>query len=126
MAMNNDIQHTTNANAMQQQEPDVDKFLRQASFEVQDEGFSDRVLQALPEHVEWERRLNCIWQLVCLSACLIIGWWTHALDTLLTDLRVFLHTLTYNYDVSQLLILASLPMLLTLVAIVVWNKKLIY
>lgn len=126
--MNNDIQHTTNAIAMQQQqeEAEVDKFLRQASFEVQDEGFSDRVLQALPQHVGWERRLNRIWQLVCLTTALIIGWWTHALDVLMTDLNAFLHTLMFNYDIGQLSFFASLPMLLTLVAIVVWNKKLIY
>ena len=76
---------------MQQQYDNIDTFLRNATFQVEDNGFSDRVLQSLPERAEWERKLQRIWQLICLSVALIVGWWTHALDSIMTDIKhVFL------------------------------------
>lgn len=111
---------------MNKEYDNVDKFLHKATFDVDDNGFSDRVLQALPQQVGWERRLNRIWQLVCITAALIIGWWTHALDIFMTDLKVFLHTLPLNYNTQELFLLSTLPLFLLMIAIVVWNKKIIY
>lgn len=111
---------------MNQEFDNVDKFLRNASFNVEDNGFSDRVLQSLPRHAEWERKLQRIWQLVCLTAAIIIGWWTNVLDIFMTDLKVFFHTLPLNYDVQELFLMATLPIFIIMVTIVVWNKKIIY
>lgn len=111
---------------MNQEQNNIDAFLRQAAFEVEDNGFSDRVLQALPQHAGWERRLQRIWHLVCITAALVIGWWTHALDIIMTDVKVFIHTLPLNYNYEELLFMAALPMLLLMICTIVWNKKLIY
>lgn len=110
---------------MHQQYDHIDTYLRNATFQVEDNGFSDRVLQALPQRAGWERRLQRIWQLVCLTAAIIIGWWTNVLDIILTDLRVFFHTLPFNYDQHELLLIAAMPMLMLMVALAVWNKKIL-
>lgn len=104
----------------------IDTFLRNATFQVDDNGFSDRVLQTLPKRAGWERRLQRIWQIICLTAALIIGWWTHALDIIMTDIKVFFHTLPLNYDMHELLLMSALPMLMLMVALTIWNKKIIY
>ena len=90
----------------------VEAFLRNNAFEVADNGFSERVLKRLPEQVAWERRLQRIWQMVCLTTAIVIGWLTNIIDVIATDVRVFIHTLPLDYSLTQIFTFVAISMLL--------------
>ncbi len=99
--MNSELSHTQ-----------VDAFLQANACQVADNGFSEQVMSHLPERVGWERRLQHIWQLVCVTAAIVAGWLTDMVDVIATDVRVFIHTLPLDYSYTELFALAAIPMLI--------------
>lgn len=90
----------------------IEAFLKNNAFDVADNGFSERVLSRLPERAGWERRLQRIWQMVCLAAAIVVGWLTNILDVVATDVRVFIHTLPLDYSYTQIFTFVAISMLL--------------
>lgn len=111
---------------MNQEYDNVDQFLRNVTFEVEDNGFSEQVMKRLPDNSARERRLQRIWQLVCFTAALIVGWWTNIIDVIKTDIKVFINTLPVNYDAGEMMISAFMILLLFTLFTAMWSKKIIY
>lgn len=80
----------------------VDKFLLAHKVEIDDNGFSDRVMKSLPAHVEWQRRLGRIWNISCLAMLAFICWQTDVLSNLKVDLEVFINNLPLHIGESSL------------------------
>lgn len=79
----------------------VDKFLLSHTVEVEDNGFSDRVMQSLPANIDRQRRLGRIWNITCLVMLAYFCWQTDVLSKLWVDIQVFFQLLPLHLnDVS--------------------------
>lgn len=79
----------------------VDKFLLDNKIVVEDEGFTQRVMETLPERVDWQRRLLRIWNCVFFVMLAMFCWKTEVFEKLYVDVKAFLLTLPVNiHDVS--------------------------
>lgn len=95
----------------------IDSFMRQHTFEVEDNGFSQKVMAALPEaewstHVAraWKNGLSTLWTVVCVVSLLAFLLFTDFIDILTVDALVFVHTLYVDgVSLNVLLCLALFP-----------------
>lgn len=74
-------------------EKDIDKFLLSHKVEIEDKGFTDRVMQSLPAHLEWQRRMYRIWNVLCIVMLAVFCWQTDVLNKLMVDIEVFTNNL---------------------------------
>ena len=104
----------------------AEEFLLANRVEVTDDGFSDRVMQRLPQRVDWEYRLNRIWQCICIVAAMVVCYVTDALDIIMTDIRVFFDTVSLETAATQWLYALSVPMLFISATLIATIRKAIY
>lgn len=74
-------------------EMNVDKFLLAHKVEIDDNGFSDRVMQSLPAKVAWQRRLGRIWNCIFVVLLAVFCWQTDVLTTLSYDIKASVQTM---------------------------------
>lgn len=71
----------------------IDMFMKEHKKEVQDNGFSRRVMRRLPEY---ERRINRIWTGVCTVICVSLFFIFDGLSSLLGLLHEFFASAMHN------------------------------
>lgn len=101
----------------------VDKFLLQNKAEVKDNGFSEAVMSSLPVRCNWQIRLNRIWQCICLTAAVVFCYATDVLDNVMTDIHVFINTLSFETALTQWLYALALPTLFIFTSLVLVTRK---
>ena len=74
-------------------ENSVDKFLLSHKTEVEDNGFSVRVMQSLPENASLKHRLNRLWNTIFIVLLAVFCWQTNVLSELKVDIEVFINNL---------------------------------
>jgi len=74
-------------------ENSVDKFLLAHKVEVEDKGFSDRVMQSLPVNADLKRRMSRLWNTIFIVMLVVFCWQTDVLGILMVDIKAFLVTL---------------------------------
>ena len=52
----------------------VDRFLLSHKVEIEDNGFSDRVMQSLPENRVLQRRLSILWNIIFIIMLAFFCW----------------------------------------------------
>lgn len=82
-------------------ENSVDKFLLANKVKIEDDGFTERVMQSLPANVNWKRRLNRIWNCICIFVLVAFCCLSDVMDKLLVDIEVYAKNLPiYMDDIS--------------------------
>ena len=77
----------------------VDRFLLSHKVEIEDKGFSDRVMQSLPENRVLQRRLSILWNIIFIILLAFFCWKIDVLDMVVYDMKAFIATLpTYIFD----------------------------
>lgn len=93
----------------------LEKYLLDHAIDVADDGFTERVMAALPE-AEWQKSrakakglfLTWVWRIVCLVALVGFCVHTHAITNFAIDAMMFIRTFTFDASCLRLLILIAL------------------
>ena len=102
----------------------VDRFLLAHKVEIEDNGFSDRVLQSLPAHVDWQRRLGIIWNCIFIAMLAVFCWQTDVLSNLKIDIEVFINNLPLHLGESTLWYSLGTIAVGMYALVFAWGKKL--
>lgn len=101
----------------------IEKYLRDNALDVADNGFTERVMAALPEK-EWQKRqarakalrLTWVWRIVCLVALVGFCVHTNAITNFAFDAIMFIRTFTFDASCLRLLIfIALLPTIILMI-----------
>ncbi|MBQ0057168.1 MAG: DUF5056 domain-containing protein [Bacteroidales bacterium] len=92
---------------------EVDKFLISYKTEIDDNGFSSRVVKNLPERTDWQTQLQRAWKFTFIVTMILFACYTDVIGTLMTDIKTFIITLPLETGMTQLLYVIILPLILS-------------